>query len=366
MDQVKALFEKYLNSYKVVLTISQLWDKIKQAKLDRLVSKKQVIDFLKLHPVRASFGQTSNRPAAFQTVHFAREGVYFIDYGEFRKSWAGHNNGKTGFLVAVENLSNRLFVLPTKGKASKQWLDSIQKFVEMTRNVKTIFSDRDAVATSPKFRKQITQLYNIRWYFLRKGNKSFLAERYVGFVKTKLSQMIEQTGSKKWIDLVDPLVKEYNAEKIAGTSYRRRQITNQNFLHFYSQLIKESDPELLFNAQRVGEFSKASDWNKQIFKFALGQKVLLLRKANWKTASSSTDLLGTGSKSKAGKFFKPSSQGRFSKKLYTVSGRQLRMDKTNRKLIPVYSLSEMENHLHFYDNELKAVRQNNNNNNRPQ
>jgi hypothetical protein len=122
----------------------------------------------------------------YQTVGVVKSGVFFIDYGEFHKNWSDENEGATGFLVAVENLSNRLYATPTKGKDTTQWLNSIRQFVELTRDVKILMSDRDSVTTSPRFLKQIENLYQIKWFFLKKGHKSFLAERFIGFLKGKI------------------------------------------------------------------------------------------------------------------------------------------------------------------------------------
>jgi len=39
---------------------------------------------------------------------------YNIDFAEFRKEWTGSNKGCTGFLVAVENFTNKLFAPAAK------------------------------------------------------------------------------------------------------------------------------------------------------------------------------------------------------------------------------------------------------------
>ena len=112
--------------------------------------------------------------------------------------------------MSVENFTNKLFAIPTKGKGTDEWYRSINTFVEKTRNIRTIYSDRDSVATSPNFRKEIVNKYGIRWYFLKKGHKAYLAERFIGFLKTKLSQALLHKGRKNWIQFLQPICKEYN------------------------------------------------------------------------------------------------------------------------------------------------------------
>ena len=70
---------------------------------------------------------------------------------EFHKSWGWHNNGCMGFLLAVENVTNRLFVHLCKTKETHHWEEAIEKLIELTRNVSTIYSDCDTVVTSRNF-----------------------------------------------------------------------------------------------------------------------------------------------------------------------------------------------------------------------
>jgi hypothetical protein len=99
------------------------------------------------------------------------------------------------------------------------------------------------------------------------------------------------------------------------------------------------DPETLFSGFKIGPFVNPQ-WNLAVFKFALGQKVLLARKANWREQSRG--------------FSKYSTEGGFGSQEYTVSGRQLRQTAA-KKFVAVYALAEMGNDLHFYDAELRAV-----------
>ena len=342
MEQVKKYFDKKFEKTGIALTNTQLYNYAKENKL-KDVTKKSVSNFLNKQEHVSHFSPTK-KVKVFQTIGVPRIGLYHLDYGEFHKSWSGSNAGNTGFLVAVENFTNRLFVIPCRGKDTKQWLNAVEKFVELTRVVRTIFTDRDSVATSRQFRTRIAKEYNISWYFLKKGNKSYLAERYIGFAKQKLSQALLKKGGKNWIRFVPDLCKEYNTVKIPGTSYRRQAVSKENFNHFLGQLLKTDDPELTFNSFKAGPFANKK-WNKKIFKFDLGQKVLLGRKANWKEAEE-----------KAGIFKKASVVGGYGAKKYTISGRQLRGTKKKKPtFVAVYALQEFGSSLHFYTEELKAA-----------
>lgn len=342
MEQVRTIFHNKLQKTGIALTVNQLWNYVKSAKILG-VNKKQVANFVSKEPIISQFSKAVKAQKQYQTIGVLRPGVYFIDYAEYSKKLAGFNNGIAGFIVAVENVTNKLFVIPTKAKGTEDWEKAVQHFIDLSRNVCLIYSDRDAVATSESFRENFFKKYGVKWYFLKKGNKSWLAERYISFVKTKLAQALIYNKTKRWIDFVEPLCKEYNKEKVENTNYTRNSVNRINFDDFLIQKLKVSNPDLVFNSFKAGPF-KNSIWNKLAFKFDLGQKVLLTRRANW---------LETNEKLKT--FDKISKIGGFGPTVFTISSRQLRSSKDRKHFIPCYSLEEMGPSLHFYQNELKGI-----------
>ena len=256
------------------------------------------------------------RPKKFQTIGDLRYGDWFIDYAEFRKDLAGSNSGCIGFLVAAENLTNRIFIMPTKAKATEDWQRTIEAFLDLHGGVRVIRSDRDSVATSASFRERMEKKFGIRWMFLVKGSKSYLAERFIRMAKTSLSKMLEARKTKNWIQFVEPIMRAHNEEKIEGTSYRRNRVSAENFLDFAGQVLKTKEPELAFNRCRVGPF-KQEKINNAIFKFKPGDRVLLAVDADWKSKRS-----GFYKRSVGGSFARAPDNARF-----TVTGRQLKISK---------------------------------------
>ena len=358
-NEILGLFRSKFEKTGVALTSHQLLEACKKAKINPTPSLGYLQQLIRLKTAAGGvFAKPPSSKQPSQSVGVAKAGVYFIDYGEFHKSWAGSNNGCTGFLVAVENLTNKLFVEPTKGKDTRQWLNSIAKFVENTRDVQLVYSDRDAVATSPSFRQGLVSKYGIRWHFLKKGNKSFLAERYIAFVKKKLSQALlgnndddandkgkgKGKGKKRWIDYVPAICQTYNDQIVPGTKLKRSAIGKHNFDLFIERLFGESAANR-HSSFKAGPFETES-WNRAVFKFQLGDRVRVLRTLDGKQAG--------------GSFAKNSIEGAYSTRVFTVAGRQLRANRLRTRLVPVYSLAELgERHLHFYQHELSRVGRNN-------
>lgn len=357
MDLAKAHYERVLKKEGVALTGVQLLQEAK-AKRWEGVTPEKIYNYLRQEaPGSPGKWGRSDAPTRRASVFPAKPGMYFIDYGEFHKSWAGSNNGATGFLVAVEQFTNRTYVLPTRGKDTAQWLNSIAKFVELTRQVCLLYSDRDSVAQSPKFRRQIQEKYNVAWRFLKKGHKAFTAERMIGLVKEALSKSLESRSdaSKRWVDLVDPFVRRYNTQLVPGTGYKRQSVSRENWDSFMRQLTGVENYDAAFNSFAAGPFANEK-WNRAFFKFSLGDRVRVSRSANWKESR--------GGGGEGGAFFKATVRGSFGDRLYTVSSRQLRRaeglatesKKTKINYVPVYRLEEMGPHgCLFYESELQRA-----------
>ena len=353
----KKLFLNKLRKTGVALTATQLIDLAKERRIPA-PSLVEAYRFIREDvPELAGYsgGRTKQKGSQFQTIGVSRPGVFFIDYAQFHANWAGANNKCTGFLLAVENLTNRLYALPTRGKDTNQWVNSIAKFLENTRDVNLVYSDRDSVAQSERFRKRLQKRYGIRWQFLAKDNKSYLAETFIGFVKRKLGQGLRtkegaKSNSKCWIDLLQPICDAYNHQKVPGTRFRRGAISKTNFNNFVNELFGESDVTLTrFNSFKAGPFDNEK-WNKDIFKFERGDKVLVLKSAVWKKEARDSK--------KETVFTKRSSEGAFTRKPFTIAGRQLRAVRNYKFMVPVYSLKEIgERHLNYYEPQLRKIGQ---------
>ena len=344
-ETLDRIFQSFMKRFKgVPPTIEQFKAEAKHLKLAVPLTK-TISQYLRDKPELAIYAPAIKRPPVYQSLPVIRPGIYHIDYGEFHKSWARHNDNFTGFLVAVENFTNRLFVHPSKNKNSQSWLDAILYFVERTQEVSVIYSDRDAVATSSTFREFIQDKFNIRWHFLKTHHKAFLAETYIGKVKTRLSQALKfQTKQpQRWIDLVEPLMQAHNKQKIGNTPYTRQSVNRTNFDAFLKEFVGDAQPEMSFHASRAGPF-KQEALNKRFFRYTLGSRVLLNKSANYSHDE------------KTHAFHKVSVEGGYGSKIYTVSGRQLRMNRQGNQLVAVYSLQELDpRRFHFYEAELRPA-----------
>jgi hypothetical protein len=140
---------------------------------------------------------------------------------------------------------------------------------------------------------------------------------------------------------VDDVVRHFNSQTIKGTTFRRRDVNQGNYMQLLSQLYSTEDPDMIMN---LGTSTRHSDRvRKAIWRFKEGDRVVALRAANYEVGQ------------KKEKHEKPSVAGRFGPRTYIVDKLIL---KNNWKLflVPCYALrTESGRRLAslFYQRELK-------------
>ena len=304
-----------------------------------------------LQNMRLKFAETAafasaKKPQTFMAPSFTRWGTVMIDlgmYGDNAKTrW--HNKGCGAFILGVECISKKLCVVPVSDKASASWQQAITIMVETEFDgVSVVLSDREAALTSATFRKAMQANFGVDIRHLKTRHKAFLAERYIRFVKERLSTAMRFNKPKdlNWTRHAVTLVKEFNSRVIEGTNVRRNDVNKNNYMHLLSQLMNVADPDVVMNMSTSANHSLRVQ--KALWRYAVGDLVLLLK--------------GLTAGEKATTFAKPSVWGRFNtSQVYTVSDLVLKRDQT-MALVPVYKLSTMGKMLSglFYERELKAA-----------
>jgi hypothetical protein len=145
-----------------------------------------------------------------------------------------------------------------------------------------------------------------------------MAERYIRFIKSRLSACMASLGTKEWHPMLKPLVDRHNGKKIPPTSFRRKDIDSSNFHRFMEQKLGLSDYANFLNSSRINARAiKNERWLKKMFRYREGETVLV---------SARVDRQGT-------LFLKPSVKGYFREGSYSVAERYLATTR-DLKLIP--------------------------------
>ena len=136
-----------------------------------------------------------------------------------------------------------------------------------------------------------------------------------------MSTVLEAQSSKKWYRLLPQVIEGLNNRPARGTSFRRNDVTKNNFLDYMDELTslknggKKVDSTLTFNSRSIDFQSLSKRHSSKLFAFPPDTEVIATK--------NSLRTFAEGEKG-AGSFSKASVEGAFSKRVYVVKQAKLR------------------------------------------
>ena len=286
-----------------------------------------------------------NKPKVFASSAFHRFGVLSIDFAEM-SGLSSANFQRKGFVLACETSTQKLGFSFMTRKNLAGWDKALTELMTQFPGAHTVFSDRERALTSKKFQDTMRERFGLSFVFLRGRNKAFHSERYIRFVKTRLSVAMKLNKTKRWSSFLKEIIDDHNARRVPGTRFRRDRIDKFNFSEFLNQRWKTSDAASLWAVSTIDDDALPPQAGPQLWKFNVGDLVYLAIKADY-TFTSQEDL-------KMKTYPKPSRTGNY-KRVYQVVDRRLKAA-GKRFLTSCYVLKDPKTHrrLHgiFYESEL--------------
>jgi hypothetical protein len=278
------------------------------------------------------------KPAAYVGGAIDKLGNIMVDMGEFKPRLRVANKQRYYLLVGVDCLSGKLACLTFANKSQQSWERGVTTMIrDLFPCVTTVVTDRDSAVSGEAFQRRIQKTLGVTWYHLRTRSKAYKAELGIKFLKRRLAVALRanKKGDNNWLQHLDPIVRDYNAQCVPGTNIRRDDVNKFNVRNVLEQVYHSKDYEALFTG------SVASNFSPQLtkllgFRFKPGQKVLLAKTSNYFTKKSA--------------FAKPTVEGAYGDHVFTVAECLLKTDKTKRFYNYVYRLEGVEGL--FYPSEL--------------
>lgn len=237
-------------------------------------------------------------------------GCLHIDYSQYQPQLGTKNSGCKAIIVAVDAASGRAAAIAVRNKTTDEFIRAVTFLLGKFDVVRTILSDRERALQSNRFRSWL-EPRRIKIFFMRGRLKAYMAETILGRFKTQLSISLAATGSDRWIEKLAQVVLKHNKTKQRGTSFDRRDINPGNYLEFVDELVGNAEAEFATGRQSYEGFSKTQ--RKELFKFAPGDQVTVSKVASY-----------TEEAYKRPKFFKASSRGQFTTRIFEVTRAELR------------------------------------------
>ena len=213
----------------------------------------------------------------YQTITVDRLGLLSIDFAYYRPEWKNYNNNCVGFLMVNSVIALKRWAIPMKSRKEIEFENAIEQVCkgDIFPSVRTILSDRESTIASKKFQKKILDKYGIKFRFIQRYNKAWSSEAAIRFCKRELSMALLSSGSKKWIKVLEEVIKSHNKKKIAGTSFSPNDINSSNFLEYINELHDVEDATMNFSTNSIDSRSILhKNWIKKLFRYQINQKVL--------------------------------------------------------------------------------------------
>jgi hypothetical protein len=290
------------------------------------------------------------KPKHYMKGTFEDVGLVMLDVAEMTPNLAVFNKGAKYFMAAKDVVFGAGDCIPLSNKKRSSWERAISHLLDKPeadrriKVIKTFISDEDVAISSAAFRKKILDERGIKWIIRRGRSKAYAAERWIRFLKDRFGQAMELNRDdpakrNRWVELVDPVVDDYNSKPVPGTTTPRAEVDGSNYLELLGEMRKTAghprENVFLYAGQ-----SYSPELASRIFKFGVGDTVLLSRSASY----------GPGSTSPGGVFLKRSLKGSFANARHVVTGRFTRTSGQGH-VLPTYTLSKLPGSV-FYQSEL--------------
>lgn len=280
-NDLDILKKHFLNNLRIgiLLTANELRKFCQKRKL--IVKEKLIRRIRRFWKFSAMFENPRSQPK-YMSASILKYGTLMCDIG-FIPAYKTNNQGYSAFLAVKEIVSGAIGALEIKNKTTKELFQAIANIIAKGpfKQVHTLVWDQESAITSSKFRDLLQNEYGVKVFFLKSRSKAYLAELAVAYIKKRIAMKVEASGNKRWIgNILQNIIRHYNEQNVPGTKFKRGSITRKNTELFLRAKLKTKNPTLTFNASTLKPSSlRSSEWRDKLFKFQVGDEVLVLKKA---------------------------------------------------------------------------------------
>lgn len=125
------------------------------------------------------------------------------------REWAEENHGYNYLLTIIDILSKYAYAIPLKNKTGINIVDSFKKIITNKNKPNKLWVDQGSEFYNKDFKKYLKD-NNIDMYSSFGDHKSAVIERFNRTLKTKMWKYFTAKNTRKYIDVIDDLIKDYN------------------------------------------------------------------------------------------------------------------------------------------------------------
>ena len=146
----------------------------------------------------------------FETRRVYVKGIddqFQADLVEMRE-FSNENNGYNYLLTVIDCFSKYAWAIPIRNKTADEILKAFDKIFKERIPLK-LQTDKGKEFINNKFQKFLKSK-NIIWFSTNSEFKASIVERFNRTLKTKMWKYFTQVGTRKWINIIDDLLYNYN------------------------------------------------------------------------------------------------------------------------------------------------------------
>lgn len=187
-----------------------------------------------------------------------------------------HNNGYRYILTCIDILSKYAWGIPLKEKTGNAIVTAFQKIFQ-ERKPQSLQTDRGTEFTNRKFQTFLKD-NNVRFFTTFNTTKASVCERLNRTIKTKMWKYFTSKNTFKYIDVMDGIMKSYNATYHSSIKRAPNEVNKENerdvWFALYGELeylkktpcqLKEGDVVRVSKAKLTFEKGYESNWTEEIF-----------------------------------------------------------------------------------------------------
>jgi hypothetical protein len=208
--------------------------------------------------------------------------LWEIDLCDMR-SISQHNDGVNYLVIIIDVFSKYTWVAALKSKRAEVVMIAINSIITKSgRKPQAIRSDKGGEFNN-KFFKEYCKKNNIKYSTTQNDVKCAVVERVIRTIKTKMWKYLTSKNSKRYIDILQNLLKGYNNTVHSTTNKAPIRVNDKNVLEVWKYTYKDLPRDSFFSnnisykigdtvriSKEKGRFDKGyyTNWSREVFKIS--------------------------------------------------------------------------------------------------
>ena len=210
----------------------------------------KLAEFLRQHDIHSKHRRIVKKkfPRRHIIVHFPYQ-IFMGDLIEYQgNDYKYANSGHKFILILIDVFTKKAYARPVKRKNKFDMALAMQSILDhLDHHPNTLITD-EGLEFYNKNVEEVLDLYAIHHYSIKSKMKASVVERLIRTLKGRLEKYFIENKTKRWIDVLPQIIKNYNNTPHRTIGMTPNQVTDDNadkvFKKMFPDLQLEAKPRL--------------------------------------------------------------------------------------------------------------------------